>query len=247
MESSQPALNTLSVILPVYNEAATAGQLIDTVVSKPMPGWKMEVIIIESNSTDGTRDIVLKYKDHPRVKLILEDRPRGKGHAARAGLDQATGDYVLIQDGDLEYDPADYEKLLAPLVAGTNTFVLGSRYADRWSIRKLSDQPIRGLYLNLGHWFFAMLINVSFFTWLNDPFTMYKVFRRDAIKDLKFESNRFDFDWELLMKLMRKGHYPLEIPISYKARSFKDGKKTALVRDPLNWICAFVKYRFCRL
>ena len=204
--------------------------------------------MVESNSTDGTRSIVQTYDAHPRVKLILEDRPRGKGHAVRAGLAHATGDVILIQDADLEYDLDDYDILLAPLAAGRQEFVLGSRHGEGgWAIRKFSDQPFQALILNLAHWGFTLLINVALFIWLKDPFTMYKVFRRECLEGLTFECNRFDFDWELLMKLVRKGHRPIEIPISYKSRSFKEGKKISMFRDPLTWLWAVVKYRFVKL
>jgi hypothetical protein len=101
--------------------------------------------------------------------------------------------------------------------------------------------------LNLAHWGFTLLVNTALGIWLRDPFTMYKVFRRSCLDGLTFECNRFDFDWELLMKLVRKGHRPIEIPISYKSRSFKEGKKITMIRDPLTWLWALVKYRFVKL
>src|SRR5688500_15116048 len=109
---------TLSVIVPIYNEAATVRSALDAILAKEVPGWTLEIIMVESNSSDGTRDIVLTYAAHPRVKLILEEKARGKGHAVRAGFTKATGDVVLIQDADLEYDLNDYDMLLAPLGAG---------------------------------------------------------------------------------------------------------------------------------
>jgi glycosyltransferase involved in cell wall biosynthesis len=238
----------LSVIVPIYNEAATAAVALDAILAKEVPGWTLEIILVESNSTDGTRDIVLARKDRPRVKLILEDRPRGKGHAVRTGLAQATGDVILIQDADLEYDLNDYDVLLAPLASGRQSFVLGSRHGEGgWAIRKFTDQPVQAIVLNCAHWGFTLLINGALGIWLRDPFTMYKVFRRDCLDGLTFECNRFDFDWELLIKLVRKGHRPIEIPISYKSRSFKEGKKISMFRDPITWLRALVKYRFSRL
>jgi glycosyltransferase involved in cell wall biosynthesis len=238
----------LSVIVPIYNEAATVRPALDAIVAKEIPGWRLEIVMIESNSTDGTREIVLGYRNHPRVKLILEDVPRGKGHAVRAGFAHATGDVILIQDADLEYDLDDYESLLAPIAAGRQEFVLGSRHGEGgWAIRKFSDQPVQALVLNLAHWGFTFLINAALGIWLRDPFTMYKVFRRSCLTGLTFESNRFDFDWELLIKLVRKGHRPIEIPISYTSRSFKEGKKISMFRDPITWLWALVKFRCQRL
>lgn len=238
----------LSVVVPIYNEAATVRVALDAILAKQVPGWHLEIILVESNSTDGTRDIVCTYETHPRVKIILEDRPSGKGHAVRAGFEHATGDVILIQDADLEYDLNDYDVLLAPLAAGRQSFVLGSRHgAGGWAIRKFSDQPLQALILNCAHWGFTLMINLSLGIWLHDPFTMYKVFRRDAIEGLTFECNRFDFDWELLIKLIRRGHRPIEIPISYKSRSFKEGKKISMFRDPLTWLWALAKFRFKRI
>ena len=235
----------LSVIVPVYNERATARQTLDALLAKVIPGVQLEVVIIESNSTDGTRDLVLAWRDHPRVKLILEDRPRGKGHAVRAGFAQATGNILLIQDADLEYDLGDYELLLAPLLAGRQMFVLGSRHGKSpGAIRKFAGQPLQALVLNLAHWLFALLINASLGIWLRDPFTMYKVFRRECLDGLTFTCNRFDFDWELLIKLVRRGYRPVEIPVSYRSRSFKEGKKIRMFYDPLTWLVAWARSRF---
>ena len=238
----------LSVIVPVFNEIGTVREALEAIVAKQVPGWTKEVIIIESNSTDGTRAIVQDFASRAGVRLIFEERPRGKGHAVRAGLGVATGDVILIQDADLEYDLDDYDVLLAPLAARTQTFVLGSRHGQGgWAMRKFTDQPFQAFVLNTGHWFFTLCINVSLGIWLRDPFTMYKVFRRDCLAGLTLECNRFDFDWELLIKLVRRGHRPIEIPVSYESRSFKDGKKITYFRDPLTWLWALVKYRFCRL
>lgn len=246
--SAHSPSRVLSVIVPVFNERATAKESLDAIVAKSIPGWELEIILVESNSTDGTRDIVLGYKDHPRVKVILEDTPRGKGHAVRAGFAQATGEVLLIQDADLEYDLADYDVLLAPIATGRQAFVLGSRHgAGGWAIRKFDDQPLHALVLNTAHWTFTLMINASLGIWLKDPFTMYKVFRRDCLDGLTFESNRFDFDWELLIKLVRKGYRPIEIPISYRSRSFKEGKKITMFRDPLTWLWALAKFRCVRL
>ena len=238
----------LSVVIPIYNEAATVRQALDALVAKEVPGWTLELIMVESNSTDGTRAIVQTYAAHPRVKLILEEKARGKGHAVRAGFASATGDVILIQDADLEYDLNDYEVLLAPLATGRQSFVLGSRHGQGgWAIRQFSDQPLQALILNCAHWGFTLLINAALGIWLRDPFTMYKVFRRDCLAGLTFECNRFDFDWELLIKLVRRGHRPIEIPISYRSRSFKEGKKIAMFRDPITWVWALAKFRFKRL
>jgi glycosyltransferase involved in cell wall biosynthesis len=233
------------VIVPVYNERATVRAALDALLAKEIPGVAIEVVIVESNSTDGSRPIVLGYREHPRVKLLLEDRPRGKGHAVRAGFAQATGAILLIQDADLEYDLDDYQELLQPILSGRQAFVLGSRHGrGGWAIRQFTDQRLHALVLNLAHWTFTLLIDASLGIWLKDPFTMYKVFRRECLDGLTFECNRFDFDWELLIKLIRRGYRPIEIPITYRSRSFKEGKKIRLFYDPLTWLRAWAKSRF---
>ncbi len=240
-----PVPCTLSVIVPVFNEAATARQALDALLAKTISGAAIEVIIVESNSTDGSRDIVLGYGDHPSVKLVLEDRPQGKGHAVRAGFAHATGDILLIQDADLEYDLADYEVLLRPILSNRQVFVLGSRHGPGgWAIRQFTHQPLQAFVLNVAHWGFTLLINLSLGIWLRDPFTMYKVFRRECLEGLTLTRNRFDFDWELLIKLIRRGYRPIEIPITYRSRSFKEGKKIRILRDPLGWIWAWAVARF---
>jgi len=144
----------------------------------------------------------------------------------------------------------DYEPLLQPLMTGASAFVLGSRHDSdgrNWKIRHFTDQAGVSQVMNLGHVFFTALFNVVYGTRLRDPFTMFKVFRRDCLHGLTFESNRFDFDWELVGKLVRAGYRPLEIPVNYRSRSFSEGKKVSFFRDPLTWIRACFKYRFVRL
>jgi SAM-dependent methyltransferase len=238
----------LSVIVPAYDEAATFRELSGRLLAKEVPGLEIEVVIVESGSTDGTREMAQALAAHPRVRLVLEPGPRGKGHAVRAGLEKATGDFVLIQDADLEYDIEDYDALLEPLLQHREAFVLGSRHGGRaLKMRAFTRQPILSLVLNLGHWFFAALVNVLFGQRLKDPFTMYKVFRRDCLYGLDFTCDRFDFDIELLVLLVRKGYRPLEIPVNYRSRSFREGKKVRPLRDPWSWLVALARLRLRRL
>ena len=240
----------VSVVMPVFNEKRTFPEVIDRLLAKEISDLDIEIVIVESNSTDGTRDDVKKLERHPRVKLVLQERPRGKGNAVRAGLSRATGDFVLIQDADLEYDLDDYEMLLEPLRAFRRAFVLGIRHGrdgHTWKVRHFTDQVFLGQWMNLGHLLFTTLFNVVYGQRLRDPFTMFKVFRRECISGLPLECHAFDFDWELAGKLVRCGYEPLEIPINYTSRSFAEGKKVTLIRDPLTWLRACVKYRFSKL
>jgi hypothetical protein len=243
---ARPLRPRLSVIVPVYNEASTFVELIEQLLAKTIDGLDIEVILVESNSTDGSRELVLRYKSHPRVRIILEDQPKGKGHAVRSGLNAAVGDIVLFQDSDLEYDIDDYDALVAPLLRFQNNFVLGSRHStgrNRWKIRRFSDSPGLAAFFNFGHVLFLTLFNVLYSQRLTDPFTMFKVFRRECLYGLTFECNRFDFDFEIVIKLLRKGYKPLELPVNYKSRSMKEGKKVTVFRDPLTWARALLKFR----
>jgi hypothetical protein len=153
---------------------------------------------------------------------------------------------VLIQDADLEYDLDDYEMLLEPLRTFQRAFVLGIRHGrdgHSWKMRHFTDQVLLGQWMNLGHLLFTTLFNVVYGQRLRDPFTMFKVFRRECLSGLHLECNAFDFDWELAGKLVRCGYEPLEIPVNYKSRSFAEGKKVTMIRDPLTWLRACFKYR----
>ncbi len=236
-KQAPPARRKLSIVIPVYNEAPTFETAFSRLLAKEVEGLDLELVVVESLSTDGTRDLVRKYEGHPRVNILWEDTPKGKGHAVRAGLEAITGDYVLIQDADLEYDLEDYEALLEPLVLGRAAFVLGARHGgSAWKMRQFTGQPALTMILNGAHWFFTLLVNVLYGARLKDPFTMYKVFRRDCLYGLRFECDRFDFDFELVIKLLRKGYVPLEIPVNYRSRSFHEGKKVSFFRDPLTWL-----------
>jgi hypothetical protein len=240
---------TLSVVMPVFNERATFSEVATRLLSKRLTAFTLQLIVVESNS-DGTREEVRRFAGDPRVTVVYEDRPRGKGHAVRAGLDRATGDFVLIQDADLEYDLDDYELLLEPLRTYRRALILGSRHGANgrsWKLRQFTAQPALSSIMNLGHVCFTWFFNIVYGTRLRDPFTMYKVFRRECLSGLTFESNRFDFDWELLAKLVRAGYAPVEIPIRYHSRSFTEGKKVRFWRDPLTWVRACLKYRFVPL
>lgn len=236
-QQAPPARRKLSLVIPVYNEAPTFETAFSRLLAKEVEGLDLEFVVVESRSTDGTRELVRRYEGHPRVQVIWEDAPRGKGHAVRAGLEVITGDYVLIQDADLEYDLEDYEALIEPLVLGRAAFVLGARHGgSAWKMRQFTGQPFLTMVLNGAHWFFTLLVNWLYGARLKDPFTMYKVFRRDCLYGLRFECDRFDFDFELVIKLLRKGYVPLEIPVNYRSRSFHEGKKVSFFRDPVTWL-----------
>ena len=240
----------VSILIAVYNEAGTVGTLLEQVWAQPLPpAAARELIIIESNSTDGSREIVAgfaarhAYAGPSRIQVIHQDGPHGKGHAIREGLAAASGDILLIQDADLEYDVADYPALLRPIVEDRTAFVLGSRHAGpgHWEIRQFAHNGLLAMLLNVGGMVFRVLFNALFNCRLTDPTTMYKVFRAECLEGLSFSCDRFDFDFELLGKLIRAGFTPLEVPVSYKSRGFDEGKKIRIVRDGARGIFAILR------
>ena len=245
----------VSILIPVFEEAATVGELLDRVLSQPLDGCDKEIVIIESNSTDGSRRIVEQFVERlarlPRdsgteVQLILERRPLGKGHAIRRGLAAARGDIVLIQDADLEYEVTDYPELLRPIVEGRTDFVLGSRHMGtrRWRVRQFGGSSLQALAMNLGGMLFHGFFNLVYGVRLTDPTTMFKVFRADCLRGIDLRCDRFDFDFELVGSLLRAGFAPLEVPVSYSSRGFEAGKKIRVLRDPWGWVLAILR---CRL
>lgn len=238
-----------SIIVPVYNERATVGTLLDRVLAAPLPpGLEKEVVIVLGPSDDGTEEIVARYEGRPGVSVVREERPRGKGAAVRAGLARASGDLVLIQDGDLEYRPEEYPAVLAPLLRGDCDVVFGSRTLaspQHWQFRRFGGlERVYGLFVNFGGVFFTTLFNLLYGTRLTDGATMYKVFRAADLAPLTLRSDGFDYDWELAGKLARKGLRFGEVPVSYVARSRAEGKKIRFWRDGWRVLVAVLRYRF---
>ncbi|MFA6317454.1 MAG: glycosyltransferase family 2 protein [Elusimicrobiota bacterium] len=238
----------LSIIVPVYNEAATVRVLLDAVLAVELPGIEKEVFIVEGNSTDGTREIVRSYEKRPGVRVLYEDAPHGKGAAVRAGLGLVTGDVVLIQDGDLEYSTDDYAKVLAPLREGRCDVVFGSRTLrspQSWQFRRFAGlERVYGMFVNLGGVLFTGLFNLLYGTRLSDGATMFKVFRAEHLKAIRLRSDWFDYDWEISAKLAKRGCVFAEVPVTYKARSRAEGKKIRFWRDGTKVLWAILRYRF---
>jgi len=231
-DRAAPEREKLSIVLPVYNEARYVAQVIETVLAKALP-IDRELIVVESNSTDGTRDIVKGYVGRPGVRVIFEDRARGKGHAVRTGLASVTGTIVLIQDADFEYDVEDYDALLEPILQRKANFVLGSRSLglDDWKVRRFATGATKALALNAAQLLFAWTFNVLYRQHATDINTMYKVFRTECLAGIELTSDRFNLDIELACKLARNGNSPMEVPVNYLARGFDEGKKISFVKD----------------
>jgi glycosyltransferase involved in cell wall biosynthesis len=245
----------VSIIIAVYNEAPTLDRLLESVWAQPLAGVGKEIVIVESNSTDGSRQITQAFlarhagESTTGLQVIRQDAPKGKGNAIRQGFAAATGDILLIQDADLEYDVADYPELLEPIVHGRAAFVLGSRHMgpDRWKIRNFAHHGVRAACMNVGGRLFHGFFNLMFGSHLTDPTTMYKVLRADCLAGITLKCDRFDFDFELLGKLLRAGFVPLEVPVSYKSRGFEAGKKIRFWRDPLTWLFAIIATRLASM
>lgn len=244
-----PKKLTLSVIMPVYNEEATLVYTFNNVYKK-LEAFKeinFEIILVESNSTDNSRALVRNFEGKKSVKVILQDTPRGKGFAVREGLAKSNGEIILIQDADDEYNVNDYDHLLRFILSMKGPFLLGSRDTTDWKMRAFKGASLSSFLYNVGHIFFTGYLNILLGTKIKDPFTMYKVFLKDCVFDVEFICNRFDFDHELVIKLVRKGFVPPELLVSYTSRSHKEGKKVSIIKDALFWITTDLRLRFSRL
>ncbi len=238
-------LTKISILIPVYNEAAFLPEILRRIEQVKIP-LEREIILIESGSTDGSTQLVKQLCAEKNYIAIFEDQPRGKGSAIVKGMQVATGDLISIQDADLEYDPNDFPELLIPILENKTKFVLGSRHsgAKTWKIRKFDDDVWYAHVLNLGSIFFNTLFNLLYRQKLTDPQTMYKIFHRDCIQGITWRSKRFDLDWEIVGKLIRLGYHPIELPVSYCGRSKREGKKVKLWPDAWLALFAIIRFRF---
>jgi glycosyltransferase involved in cell wall biosynthesis len=236
---------TLSIIIPIYNEARTLKEIVRRVAAVDLP---KEIVLVDDFSTDGSRDMVeeigrsgLASLIDPRdihgpttVKVILQPKNRGKGAALKAGFVAAQGDVIGIQDADLEYDPNDFPMLIEPILQGKADVVFGSRYS--------ATHGLVGLFWHtLGNRGLTMLSNLFTDRSFTDVHTCYKIFRADVIKGIKLEEDRFAFDPEIVAKVARANLRVYELPISYNGRSYADGKKIG-VKDLFRAVYANVKY-----
>jgi glycosyltransferase involved in cell wall biosynthesis len=221
----------LSVVIPCFNEQRTVGAVVDRVVDSP---WVAEVIVVDDGSTDGTRELLEKI-EHPRVRVLLQPQNMGKGAALRRGFTQATAEYVVIQDADLEYDPDEFGLLLEPLEEDLADVVFGSRF--------LSARPHRVLYFwhSMGNKFLTLLSNMFTDLNLTDMETCYKAFRRDVIQSITLEEDRFGFEPEVTAKLARGGWRIYEVGISYSGRTYAEGKKIGW-RDGVRAVYSILRY-----
>jgi glycosyltransferase involved in cell wall biosynthesis len=223
----------LSVIVPVYNERNTVVEILRRMRAVDLP-IDREFVVVDDGSTDGTRAVLTQLGDST-VKILTHPQNRGKGAAIRTGLQHVTGDLVLIQDADLEYDPDDWQKLIAPVLKGRAVVVYGSRF---------TGEHRNMLFLHwAGNRALSLVTNLLYNTTLSDMETCYKLFDRNVLDSITLKSDKFDFEPEVTAKVLRQGIRIYEVPISYAGREFDEGKKITW-RDGFAALIALVKYRF---
>jgi glycosyltransferase involved in cell wall biosynthesis len=225
---------TLSVVMPVYNERDTIDEIVARVLAIPI---RKELIIVDDGSKDGTRDLLRQISErHPYdVRVILQPRNQGKGAALRTGIQAATGDYVVIQDADLEYDPRDYPKLLKPCLEHDADVVYGTRFAGG------SQRRVLLYWHSVGNRFLTMLSNMFTDLNLTDMETGYKLFRREVIQSIHLQQDRFGFEPEVTAKIAHRGLRIYEVGISYAGRGYDEGKKIGW-KDGVEAIYCIVRY-----
>ncbi|MGH9562252.1 MAG: glycosyltransferase family 2 protein [Terracidiphilus sp.] len=223
----------LSVVMPVYNERATLRTVIERVLALPL---NIEMICVDDGSKDGSVEILKELAgEYPQIRFIQQPQNMGKGAALRRGISEATGDYVIVQDADLEYDPEDYHHLLEPLVAGKADVVYGSRF--------MGAAPHRVLYFwhSVGNSLLTLLSNCLTNINLTDMETCYKMFRREVIQSIPIEENRFGFEPEITVKIARRNLRIYEVGISYWGRTYEEGKKIGW-KDGFRALYCLIKY-----
>ena len=226
-------MNKITILIPVYNEVETLRTILEKVENADFCGLEKEIILIDDCSTDGTKDI---YPSLP-YKVLYHDVNQGKGAALRDGFKEATGDIIIIQDADLEYDPVDYKDLIQLILDNKADVAYGSRLNG--------GKPSRAFMFHhlLGNKLLTFVTNVLYNTTLTDMETCYKAFRADFIKDIEIKSNRFDFEPEITAKVLKKGARLYELSISYYGREFAEGKKITW-KDGFHALWALIKFRF---
>lgn len=229
-------MNKVTILMPVFNEIKTLDAMIHKIEVVNLCGLEKEIILIDDFSTDGSREALQKDYEN-KYKVFYHTQNLGKGAALRTGLEFATGDIIIIQDADLEYEPSDYEPLIKLILEDKADVVYGSRLSG--------GKPSRAFMFThlLGNKFLTLLTNILYNTTLTDMETCYKAFRADFIKDIEIKSDKFDFEPEITAKILKKGARLYELPISYYGREYSDGKKITY-KDGIQAIWALIKYRF---
>ena len=227
----------LSVIIPVYNEEKTIKRVIDKVKMVQLKNIVKELVVVDDSSTDNTKDILKELKDKS-MKVFYHQKNMGKGAAIRTGIKNSTGDIIIIQDADLEYNPDQYSKLLKLITENKAKVVYGSRLE---AIRKNVKNMYKLHYI--GNLFLTLITNLLYGAKITDMETGYKIFRREVIKGINLNAKRFDFEPEITAKILKKGYKIHEVSINFVGRKFEEGKKITWI-DGIKAVYYLVKYRF---
>jgi glycosyltransferase involved in cell wall biosynthesis len=230
----------LSIIIPVYNESSTINELLNKINKVNLGKTEKEIIIVDDNSTDGSKELIGKLEG--KYIKIFQPKNMGKGAALKTGIRNATGDFVIFQDSDLEYDPNDYLKLISPLLQGDASITFGTRFVGKKFILFGKKRTIHTTHW-IGNKFLTFWFNLLYGTKLTDVEPCYKMFRKEVLGQIRVKTNRFEYDIELMCKLIKKGYKIKQIPISYNPRKFEDGKKINW-RDGIIAAWTMLKYRF---
>lgn len=229
----------LSIIIPVFNEEKTILQIIEKVKKVKFP-IASEIIIVDDGSKDLTREKLKKVKE---VKIILHEKNQGKGEAVKTGIKNATGEYIIIQDADLEYDPNQINDLLMPILQGSAKVVYGTRLKRLPDLSNEERTP-QFLIHYFGNRFLSLITSILYGQWITDMETCYKLFPKNALDGAKLNAKGFEFEPEITAKLLKKGFRIFEVPIATKPRGYDEGKKINTVRDGIRAFITLIKYRF---
>jgi glycosyltransferase involved in cell wall biosynthesis len=230
----------LSIVIPVYNEQQTIAGILDAVLEAPLPeGVDREVVVVDDASTDATPDRLARYVSEPRVRVLRQETNRGKGAALRRGFEEARGDFVVVQDADLEYDPHEYPKLLAPILDGKADVVYGSRFMGSDAHRVLF------FWHSVGNRLLTLFSNAMTNLNLTDMETCYKMFRAETLRRIRLEEDRFGFEPEVTAKVARLDARIYEVGIGYAGRTYKEGKKIGW-KDGFRALLCILKYGLFR-
>lgn len=234
----------LSIIIPVYNEEKTIGEVLKKIDHLTIPDVKKEIVVVDDGSKDRTPSVIKKFiSKNTSIKYFHHERNRGKGAALRTGMKYATGDYITIQDADLEYNPNDIPELLKPIVNKKAKVVYGTRL-DRLPNFNGEERTPRFLMQYLGNRLLSLATSILYGNWLTDMETCYKVFPRKAVTYTDLQAKSFDFEAEITAKLLKKGYKIMEIPITANPRTYAEGKKLRPFREGYKAIVTLIKYRF---
>ncbi|GIW69566.1 MAG: glycosyl transferase [Patescibacteria group bacterium] len=224
----------LSIVVPVYNEKNTIEKILDEI--RAVEGLEKEIIVVDDASTDGTVEILKRLEaKNPDIKFIYKEKNRGKGHTLKIGFEHVTGDYVIVQDADLEYDPHDYHKLIRALSEHNADVIYGSRFSG-------SYEDMSTLHY-IGNKMLTLITNIFFGVMLTDMETCYKLMPGDFVRKVNIKSERFDFEPEITAKILKSGLKIREVPISYRGRTRREGKKISW-KDGIHALFTLIKYRF---